>query len=62
MFEKNTITEPINIIKAGLADIEQTAMLFDSYRQFYQQDADFNLAKTYISERIKTESSVIFIA
>jgi ribosomal protein S18 acetylase RimI-like enzyme len=38
------------------------AVLFDLYRQFYQEEADLNLARQYIEQRMQTQSSVIFIA
>ncbi len=52
----------INIIKARLTELEQVSRLFDRYRQFYQQKPDIELAKQYITKRMKTESSVIFLA
>lgn len=59
---QSTINGPITIIKAGKADIEQASRLFDLYRQFYQRDPDLALAKKYISDRINTGSSVIYLA
>lgn len=60
--EKRDMHETLNIVKAGLEEIEQVATLFDSYRQFYQQEADLELAKDYIEQRMKTDSSVIYLA
>ena len=52
----------INVTRASINDIEQVALLFDQYRQFYKQDSDINLAKNYIINRISTETSTIFLA
>jgi len=57
-----TVAGEIDIIEAGHEDIEQLSTLFDQYRQFYQQPRNPELAKNYIAKRIKTETSVIFIA
>lgn len=56
------MSSSINISKATQADIEQAAHLFDLYRQFYEQQADLDLARNYISARMDTDSSVIFLA
>lgn len=50
------------IRRAELADVSSIAVLFDLYRQFYQQAADFPLALTFIQERLSRNESVIFIA
>jgi|SRR5215831_1599050 len=52
----------IEICKASLADVETIAPLFDSYRMFYQQASDEKSALQFISERLKQNESVIFIA
>jgi ribosomal protein S18 acetylase RimI-like enzyme len=43
-------------------DIEAVATLFDAYRQFYEQDANPQLAKTFIHDRIEKNESVILVA
>lgn len=58
----STINGPVSIVKASKADIEKTSTLFDLYRQFYQQNPDLPLAKKYIGDKIKTDSSVIYLA
>jgi len=50
------------IRRAGLNDFEAIAPLFDSYRRFYQQTSDLPLARAFISERLKRNESVIFLA
>ena len=52
----------VSIVKASMGEIEQVAVLFDQYRQFYKQEADINLAKNYILNRVSTETSTIFLA
>ncbi|RLA19824.1 MAG: GNAT family N-acetyltransferase [Gammaproteobacteria bacterium] len=56
------MTEIIKIIEAGVEDIDQIAPLFDCYRQFYKQPEDLELAKSYITERLKTGTAIIFLA
>ena len=52
----------IQIIRANEQNIEQCATLFNLYRQFYEQSDDLDLAKSFISERIAHDESVIFLA
>ncbi|HMQ79550.1 MAG TPA: GNAT family N-acetyltransferase [Ignavibacteria bacterium] len=52
----------MKIIKATLAELEQTAKLFDDYRVFYDQEPDIEGALKFINERMKNNDSVIFIA
>lgn len=47
---------------ASSKDIEAVALLFDAYRQFYQQDSDLVLATRFIRDRISKEESVIILA
>ena len=52
----------MNIVRANRKHIAEVSRLFDLYRQFYECNADFNLAKKFISERIENDESVIFVA
>lgn len=52
----------ITIRPAGLDDLEQLSPLFDSYRQFYAQASDPQLARDFLSERIVRRQSVILLA
>ena len=52
----------VNVKRATLDDIKEVAGLFDAYRVFYKQQSDLKLATNFISERIKNEESVIFLA
>lgn len=47
---------------ATLADLDVVASLFDSYRQFYEQEPDLASAKVFIRERLQKEESVILLA
>ncbi|QXE02436.1 N-acetyltransferase [Terribacillus sp. DMT04] len=50
------------ITKATLQDVNQTAALFEQYRQFYNQSSNLNGAEAYLTERLEKEESVIFLA
>jgi len=50
------------IIKADMRNLEEAALLFDAYRQFYKQSADLSKAKEFVRERLSQQDSVIFLA
>ena len=50
------------IRQANLADLDAVSVLFDAYRQFYQQAPDLNLAKQFIEQRMRRSESVILLA
>jgi ribosomal protein S18 acetylase RimI-like enzyme len=52
----------IDIRRAGAADVDLLAPLFDAYRQFYQQPSDLALARRFLAERLERNESVIFLA
>lgn len=52
----------IKIQKANNKNINQIVLLFDLYRQFYNQKSDLKLAKKFISGRLKNKQSIIFTA
>jgi ribosomal protein S18 acetylase RimI-like enzyme len=52
----------VNIIRAGLEDVNVVALLFDRYRRFYGQVPDLHGAKEFLTERLKNQQSVIFLA
>ena len=52
----------MNIERATLEHIDEVARLFDLYRQFYEQPADLDLARRYVSARITNDESVIYLA
>jgi len=48
--------------EAVAGDINQLALLFDGYRQFYLKQSDVSAAKKFLGERITHNDSVIFVA
>jgi ribosomal protein S18 acetylase RimI-like enzyme len=52
----------MKIIRATERNVDDIASLFNRYRQFYDCEPDLTLAVQYISDRIKHEESVIFVA
>jgi len=47
---------------ATINDLPQLAKLFDLYRVFYRKQPDIEGAKIFLSERIKNNESVIYVA
>ena len=52
----------MQVRRATIADLGTVAALFDAYRQFYQQPADYALAEAFIRERLTNNDSVVFLA
>ena len=52
----------MEIVKANEEHVAEVARLFDLYRQFYECDADLDLATTFIADRVKNAESDIFVA
>jgi len=52
----------ISVKRATLDNAEEIGELFNSYRVFYEQNTDVDLAIDFISDRIKNEESVVFFA
>ena len=52
----------ISISRAGPADLDALAALFDGYRQFYGQPADSDGARQFLRERLQAADSVILVA
>lgn len=50
------------IARAGLADLDDLAPLFDGYRRFYGQPADLPRAAAFLRARLEADESVIFLA
>src|SRR5581483_6901520 len=50
------------IRRASLADLRTVAELFDAYRQFYGQAADYPLAEAFLRARFTSDDSVVFLA
>jgi len=52
----------ISVKRATLENLHEVSELFNSYRVFYKQDSNIDLAVNFISERMKNKESVIFVA
>jgi ribosomal protein S18 acetylase RimI-like enzyme len=50
------------IRRASEADLRTVAELFDAYRQFYGQSADYALAEAFLRARFTDNDSVVFLA
>jgi ribosomal protein S18 acetylase RimI-like enzyme len=51
----------MNISQAGIADIDDVALLFDQYRQFYNEAPDHSGCQHYIRTRLENSDSIIFL-
>ena len=52
----------MNIITAGIGNLEQLIPLFDGYRVFYKQLSDQEAARVFLEDRLKKSDSIIFLA
>lgn len=52
----------IQIHRASSADFRIVAELFDGYRQFYGQPADYPRAEAFLRERLTNGDSVVYLA
>jgi ribosomal protein S18 acetylase RimI-like enzyme len=52
----------VEIQRIDLTEIDLAVDLFDKYRIFYKQDSNLELAKAFLTERLKNDESVIYIA
>jgi len=50
------------IHRASEADLGTVAELFNAYRQFYGQPANYPLAEAFLRDRFTTKDSVVFLA
>ena len=48
--------------RAGPADLDALALLFDGYRQFYGQASDVPRAREWLRERLRFGESVVLVA
>ncbi|WP_072679354.1 N-acetyltransferase [Arcobacter sp. LA11] len=46
--------------KANANDVKKLTKLFDSYRVFYNQESNLELAEVFLKERVEKDESVIF--
>ena len=47
--------------QATIKDLDEVALLFNSYRMFYEKSSDVEGAKKYLKERMENEESVLFV-
>ncbi|MGN5151927.1 GNAT family N-acetyltransferase [Aeromonas enteropelogenes] len=52
----------MEIIRAGMDDLDIISPLFNAYRIFYGQQEDMALARHFLAERLSQQESVIFFA
>ncbi len=52
----------MQIIQAGLDELERLVPLFDGYRQFYRQASDHSAARSFLHDRLSNSESIIFLA
>ncbi len=59
---KHVMMETFQIRRASQANLRPAAELFDGYRQFYGQVADYALAEAFLRDRFVNSDSVLFLA
>ena len=47
---------------AATSDVEEVALLFDAYRQFYKKETNLALAITFVRDRLENNESVVLVA
>ncbi len=52
----------MEIVQATAMHLNEVAVLFDAYRTWYHQTPDFQGALAYISDRLRLQDSVIYVA
>lgn len=50
------------VARAGTADLDDLAPLFDGYRVFYRQPSDIAGARAFVAERMAQKEAVVFVA
>lgn len=52
----------VAITRAGPADLDALALLFDAYRQFYGQPSDAAAARDWLRSRLRVGESMVLVA
>jgi ribosomal protein S18 acetylase RimI-like enzyme len=52
----------MNIKPATIEDVDVLAFMFDDYRQCYEQAPDYEAAKSFISDRLNNQDTILLIA
>lgn len=55
-------SESLDIQRATTADVEELALLFDAYRQFYGEPSNLTRGKNFLLDRMMRSESVLFLA
>ena len=55
-------TDAVTVGQATQSDLDEIVPLFDGYRQFYRQQADFGGCREFLAARLREKDSVILIA
>lgn len=56
------LTKQCEIVIAEVEHLEEVAILFDQYRQFYKQPSNLPAARHFLFERMINKESVIYLA
>jgi len=51
----------LDLFEAGITDIEEASLLFNTYRQFYRYPPDLDACRSYLRDRISRGESRIFL-
>jgi len=54
--------QPIETRIATLDDLDELATLFDDYRRFYDRPEDMESSQAFISDRLQSRDSIVFVA
>lgn len=52
----------MDVIRAGIADVEVAAPLFAAYREFYGEPHDVEASTAFLTERLERSESVVLLA
>lgn len=52
----------MEIVQAGLAELDLIVPLFDGYRQFYKKPSDVAAAREFLQARLENSESIIYLA
>lgn len=52
----------MNVFRARIEHLDAVAVLFDQYRQFYEEQADLAACRKFLAERLRNKESIIIAA
>lgn len=50
----------MEVFRADLSHLDQLAVLFDQYRQFYEKSSDLDGCRNFMGQRLENDESVVF--